>query len=337
MGDNFEQLFTDWKKINHDSSEALNLLQQEKNKYYEENAALNKQLKECRQEIKTLTIQNRARKEQCDHLLQRCAQYQQLQNGSNNDRNKDAKHENRLRFNYQQKKNEVDEILHQIQKLFLFCNDKYPQITNANSTRAHMLDDIEEDMTVDDDMGDEKKQLRSVVDRNVFKKRRSLNFIYDVTPTKKNKHIINNNQQETKKKNEKKKKRKARNENVDAKISSQLLGPSTSSHGNDPFGRPQSSHSFFNESPYRYNKVPLNMSSKLWAKRDSLVRKKKAVRINAIPSSAGSTPLTTPHQSHRGKLSDDEDDDIAFCDDDPHQKYLQMMGTKDGQTHTQPQ
>merc|ERR1712032_392300 len=126
---------------------------------------------------------------------------------------------------------------------------------------------------------------------------------------------------------------KTKNENVDAKISAQLLGPSTSSHGNDPFGRPQSSHSFFNETPYRYNKVPLNMSSKLWSKRDSLVRKKKkAVRINAIPSSAGSTPLTTPHQSHRGKLSDDEDDDdeLIMYDEDPHQKYLQMMGSKDG-------
>ena len=317
--DNFEQLFTEWKKINHNSSEALNLLQKEKNKYYEENMSLNSQIKEYRQEIKSLKLQNRERLEQCEHLLVRCTQYQNdVNNLRNESGDKEINNVNTLKFNYQQKKNEMDQILYQIQKLFVFCNEHYPQITNASKHslyHKHSLKDIEEDGVYDDD--DKKKQNKKIKRR----KRRSLSFI------SKNKIVQSNDEKNVIASANKTAKVK---ETVDAKISSQLLGPNT-----NPFGRTQSSHSFFNEQPYRYNQVQLNinkMSTKLWSKRDSLGRKKKAPRINAIPSSAGDTPLTTPHQSHRGKLSDDEEQEVY--DEDPHQKYLQMMGAKDGMSQT---
>lgn len=125
---------------------------------------------------------------------------------------------------------------------------------------------------------------------------------------------------------------------VDGQISAQLLGPTTS--GNTaPFGGTQSSHSFFSEQHqrYRYNAVKVNMSgTKLWSKRDSLGGKKRTPRINAIPSSAGSTPLTTPQQSRRGRVSDDEHDDERDFDEDPHRIYLDMMANdgQNGSGHT---
>jgi len=187
----------------------------------------------------------------------------------------------------------------------------------------------------------------SSFDNGVFRKRRSLNFIYQNKKSSESKKRIrqSNNEQivvnkATKTKMSKTRRNNKTKQNVDSKISAQLLGPSKQ-HGTDPFGRPQSSHSFFNEQSYRYNQVQINMnkmSTKLWSKRDSLSRKKKAVRINAIPSSANGTPLTTPHQSHRGKLDDDDDDnddDENVFADDPHHKYLQMMGAKDGDSNNQ--
>merc|ERR1719361_1436637 len=121
----------------------------------------------------------------------------------------------------------------------------------------------------------------------------------------------------------------AARDGVDGRISSQLLGPSTSHHTH-PYAVTQSSHSFFNESRYlercRYNAVQVNLSgTKLWSKRDSLPGRKKTPRINAIPSSAGSTPLTTPQQSRRGMVSDDEPFDERDFDEDPHRVYLDMM------------
>merc|ERR1719361_1352234 len=124
---------------------------------------------------------------------------------------------------------------------------------------------------------------------------------------------------------------------VDGQIAKQLLGPSTSHHTH-PYGVTQSSHSFFNESRYlercRYNAVQVNLSgTKLWSKRDSLPGRKRTPRINAIPSSAGSTPLTTPQQSRRGVVPDADHDDERNFDEDPHTKYLEMM--HQGQPHDQ--
>eukprot|EP01084_Bolivina_argentea_P059404 108488_1 len=70
---------------------------------------------------------------------------------------------------------------------------------------------------------------------------------------------------------------------IDSKITPELLGPKTSYHQydtnrTDPFGRTQSSHSFFHSDKYRYNKVQLSMNSNintLCNKIESLSRKKK--------------------------------------------------------------
>merc|ERR1712232_1103239 len=48
------------------------------------------------------------------------------------------------------------------------------------------------------------------------------------------------------------------------------------------------------------------------------------------------TPLTTPHRSRRDKVSDDEEQEPVY-DEDPHQKYLQMMGAKDETSQQQQQ
>jgi len=337
--DNFEQLFKEWKQINHNSSEALNLLQKEKNKYYEENVLLNDQIKIYEQQIESLKMQNTERMEQCNHLLLRCSQYQNDINNlknNNKEQSNDNNNINKLKFNYQQKKNEMNQILYQIQKLFVFCNENYPQITNDSLYDKLLLNGIEEEI-VDNN-----------IKNNNYRKRRSLNFIYNKKGIEENNNNNNKNMMtKTKTKTSKQRRTNKTKNNIDSKISAQLLGPNKQ-HNTDPFGRTQSSHSFFNEQSYRYNQVQINMnkmSTKLWSKRDSLSRKKKAVRINAIPSSANGTPLTTPHQSHRGKLDDDIDDihndhdhdhdDNVFADD-PHHKYLQMMGAKDG-TNTQQQ
>merc|ERR1712087_255467 len=124
---------------------------------------------------------------------------------------------------------------------------------------------------------------------------------------------------------------------VTEQIAPQLLGPSTTARQH-PFKKTVSSHSFFSEQQqqsYRYGAVKMNLpGTKLWTKRDSLTGKRKKARINAIPSSAGSTPLTTPQQSRRGRLDDDYDyeagaaGDMLF-DEDPHNKYLEMLGRPD--------
>eukprot|EP01083_Nonionella_stella_P009323 26897_1 len=376
--DNFEQLFTDWKKINKDASEALNLLQKEKKLSEAQNVSLHKQIQEYKMEIASLKLQNNERMEQCDHLLLRCNQYQndinQLKQQING--NSANANINTLKFNYQQKKNEIDQILHQIHRLFAFCHTNYPQITSNLTPHANyksLLDDIEEyaphtvkhnkqkknrDFTVQKKQKHRSTRSLSDFDKQMFRKRRSLNYIdYNGKPksqlqnkqndSNKQRIMINNDfyPDIAHKKIRKNMKKKVIN-NIDSKITPELLGPKTSYHQydnkrSDPFGRTQSSHSFFSEQTQqrlRYNQVTLNMTgSKLWSKRDSLSRKKKKQpRINTIPSSAGTTPLTTPQQSRRGRISDEEEDDpIYFVDDDPHQKYLEMMGGDhaDGAVH----
>merc|ERR1712130_872748 len=127
--DNFEHLLTDWKNINKDASEALYNLQREKQRVEEENMSLTEQIKEYQLEINSLKLQNNERGEQCDHLLSRCNQYQNdIKNLKSKMRSKQHQNNamnpnniNTLKFNYQQKKNEIDQILYQIQKLFFFA------------------------------------------------------------------------------------------------------------------------------------------------------------------------------------------------------------------------
>jgi len=377
--DNFEHLLTDWKNINKDASEALYNLQREKQRVEEENMSLTEQIKEYQLEINSLKLQNNERGEQCDHLLSRCNQYQNdIKNLKSKMRSKQHQNNamnpnniNTLKFNYQQKKNEIDQILYQIQKLFFFCHANYPQITetsNPNLYEKHSLHDIKEYDDDDDEGYDDDHQFQqkhskynkakskknkkhrstqslSSFDKQSFRKRRSLDYIYHNTQKSQSKSVENKNKENEKatKKNQRierivinkpTKKQSKKVSTTKKQITPQLLGPKTSYHQydskrSDPFGRTQSSHSFFNEYKYNQLKLNMNMNTKLWTKRDSLTGKKKQLRINAIPSSAGTTPLTTPQQSRRGKLSDDEQEDDIYFDDDPHQKYLEMMGGDD--------
>eukprot|EP01084_Bolivina_argentea_P138470 243760_1 len=228
--DNFEQLFIDWKKINKDASEALNLLQKDKQKCEEENIILKQEINEYKLEIKTLKLQNNERNEQCNHLLSTCNKLKkQLSNGGYNNSNNNI---NTLKFNYQQKKNEIDQILYEIQKLFNFCHTNYPSV--ISNVYKYQLNDIKEYENMYDNTFDyeneienenyirkkpkkktrdfKKKKHRTTkslshFDKQIFEKRRSLNYIYDKKKKNNNykKEKNNNNNYKNKKKQKKQK------------------------------------------------------------------------------------------------------------------------------------
>merc|ERR1712130_675642 len=85
-----------------------------------------------------------------------------MQNTERMEQSNDNNNINKLKFNYQQKKNEMNQILYQIQKLFVFCNENYPQITNDSLYDKLLLNGIEEEI-VDNN-----------IKNNNYRKRRSL-------------------------------------------------------------------------------------------------------------------------------------------------------------------
>lgn len=392
--DDFESQSNSWKQIYHDASQALALQQRN-------NAALSQRLDEYQRENRSLHSQLRSMSNEHHH------------DGHS------LSHFNTLKFNYEQKKNEIEMILHQIHKLFAFCDANYPQITHGltESVDPHHQqppDEVVEDDGFDDDLSnfdphstDQRNDVpvavhngyrpkrnkkgkktrdfmvtrngahrssQSASDLDVYRRRRSLPMVLTsnqignglVDPMSPHseedadaeRDFMGNNKSGKRDRDRghsivveeaiSKRDHNERNggghghghghrdrDGVVGQIEPRLLGPSTR-HETHPFQVAQSSHSFFSEHHQRsrYNAVRLNMSgTKLWSKRDSLPGRKKTPRINAIPSSAGSTPLTTPQQSRRGRVSDDDHDDERDFDEDPHTKYLEMMHQGQPQDH----
>jgi len=436
--DDFESQSNSWKKISNDASQALTLLQRDNQKHQEEIVALSHRLDDYQSQNRSLSNQLRERSERCTRLMAQCSVQQNdidsmrdRLNGQHLDGHSVSTHShlNTLKFNYEQKKNEIEQILHQIQKLFAFVDVNYPNITRHRhglGVGANVDVDVDVDIDVDADYHDDQRRQRrhdealteddgldddlsnfdphshshwkeqrggsltanghlsgprsgkrakykknkktrdfmaphrssqSLSDFNpdLYRRRRSLPMVLTskqignglnhsdrLSPHREEDggaerdFVGNEVMQRIVVEEAAKKERALRSRNggaprhgVDEQIAKQLLGPSTSHHTH-PYGVTQSSHSFFNESRYlercRYNAVQVNLSgTKLWSKRDSLPGRKKTPRINAIPSSAGSTPLTTPQQSRRGMVSDDEPYDERDFDEDPHRVYLDMM------------
>lgn len=427
--DDFESLSNQWKKINNDASRALNLLQRDNQKYQEENAALSLRLDQYQKENRSLNIELSERAEQSSELLSRCSVQQndiaalrrQLDGQQQDGHSMSSM--NTLKFNYERKKDEIEQILHQIHRLFAFCDSNYPQITRSHfghrpaanghgdSLRHQSHAEMAEDDGLDDDLTDydphwssrsevaanghghghdggqrlrSKKRTKKTRDfmvrrhesdrspHDYQRRRRSLPSVLSPTQIggrglgrsgrlsphheedgdaerdfvgrsgteqaakgRKQRvrgHSIVVEEAESGSGRDGDRSRKRREHEAGGPINRELLGPKSGFSQYDgrrthPFGATQSSHSFFSEQ-YRYNAVKVGMAgSKLWAKRDSLGGKKKTPRINAIPSSAGSTPLTTPQQSRRGMLDDDDLDDERDFDEDPHRMYLDMMAS----------
>jgi len=271
---------------------------------------------------------------------------------------------NTLRFNHQQQKHEMEQLLQRVQSLFVFVDSNHPHITRPTKGGAHSLLGIREN--VDDGYDDDFSSVRAGTAKRSNGRRQGQQRSSKGTKRRKRRSLpmaVNTHQiaQLTERErrgaqresspaqsqsmhrlvidNVSRESEESRAKKESTQIAPELLGPSTSARQH-PFKKTVSSHSFFSEQQqqhYRYGAVQMKMAlpgTKLWTKRDSLTGKRKKTRINAIPSSAGSTPLTTPHQSRRGNLDDDYGANDMLFDEDPHHKYLEMMGRPDEEPGT---
>lgn len=356
--DKYQQLFNDWKGIGTSATEALNSLKREKIQLCEELRALQQ--------------------------LQRADAYKEHKRSKNMHSSSDAKKmralsmsHNILRFNYQQKENEMKSLLMEFVRMFQYVGKHHPEYmppelhssnvrryspTNQKRNKKRIrnkkrhgqsqslydinqtkIDDIMNAAESDDEVGtDDSNSERAVREKKDPRQRKRRSWINnknkDRNMKSKIKHLRNERKENSEESNS--------NEEQEPQPS-QIERDSDSSsdevttfnplqnlqlknaHLKNQFARSHSvpSAAFLrNNNPhyqqYRYRAVQLNMHPMLWKKRDSLQRRKRHARLSAIPSSTGGTPLTTPSHSRRGKYSDD---DFEF-EDDPHQKYLDMLG-----------
>jgi len=329
--DNFEQLFMDWKKVNKDASETINLLQRD-------NEVLKGQLEDERLENQALRQQMEERVQQNNVLL------------------RDLRRLNTLRFDHQQQKHETEQLLRRLQGLFLFVDANYPHITRTKGSNAlhgirehnnsNAPDDADGDGYDDDFSSKRQRTKRPRQQRSKAAKRRKRRSLPMAVSTHQIAQLAQRERREPQrdKRSQSQAVHPAHRLVIDhadrdreepmangsaERIAPQLLGPSTTAREH-PFKKTVSSQSFFSEQQQRYHYTAVQMNlpgTKLWTKRDSLTGKRKKARINAIPSSAGSTPLTTPQQSRRGHLDDDYEE--PQFDEDPHHRYLEMLGRPD--------
>jgi len=367
--DNFEQLFIDWKKVNKDASETIHLLQRDNEALTRqlkderlENQALRQQMSERVQQnnhllrdlhrLNTLRFNHQQQTHEMEELLQRVQSLFVFV---------DSNHPHITRPNHSHSHARNANALLGIRENTNVDSGNVNGNGNehGNENGDHYDDDFSSARGTERNSARGQRQARSKGAKR--RKRRSLPMAVSTLQIA---QLTQREHRATQQRTEPTPPRSAQTETetetarsesthrlvidnvsresadrvaVTGQIAPQLLGPSTSAAAH-PFKKTVSSHSFFSEhssqQQFRYGMGAVKMKmalpgTKLWTKRDSLTGKRKKTRINAIPSSAGSTPLTTPQQSRRGNLDDHDDYDApdVHFDEDPHHRYLEMLGT----------
>eukprot|EP01084_Bolivina_argentea_P150821 263338_1 len=134
--DNFEQLFIDWKKINEDSSELLNLLQKDKQKCEHENMLLKQDINVLKKQLSNGKYNNNSNNN-----------INTLQNNNANKKLSIITVKNKNEFDHQKQQNELQKRKQNpINDEMSICFHSFERNANIPNEMNILLDRIENDL-----------------------------------------------------------------------------------------------------------------------------------------------------------------------------------------------